>query len=465
MTEQKSGGGLLRRWFGLKRDRAPESEVPENEATETEATETEAREVEPAQAESAEPELSELQALEPEESPAEAPELDHALTADHSELSLETTPSQVQDAYPPATEAETPLLSPVEPELERPVDDHLSPVATSTEMTGLSAEEERGEPTLLTAEAAASEAAPKRNWFQRLTEGLRKSSQSLSTGITDIFTKRKLDDDTLQELEDILIQADLGVDAAARITERVAAGRYNKQIDPAEVKRILAAEVAEVLSPVAQPLTIDASKKPFVIMMVGVNGTGKTTTIGKLAAQFRNEGRRVVLAAGDTFRAAAVEQIKVWGDRVGASVISKDIGADAAGLAYEALQKARAEKADILMIDTAGRLQNKSDLMAELQKITRVLRKQDESAPHAVLLVLDATTGQNAVSQVEIFQKVAGVTGLIMTKLDGTARGGILVAVAQKFRLPVHAIGVGEGVADLQPFAADEFARSIAGLE
>jgi len=305
----------------------------------------------------------------------------------------------------------------------------------------------------------------KRGWWQRLTEGMRRTSSSLSESVTGLFTKRKLDDATLQDLEDALIQADLGVPTAMRITEAISAGRYNKEISPQEVRTILAHEVEKTLQPVAQALTIDRARKPFVILMVGVNGSGKTTTIGKLSQKFRSQGLKVMLAAGDTFRAAAIEQLKVWGERVGAPVLAREQGADAAGLAYDALQEARANGTDVLLIDTAGRLQNKAGLMAELEKIVRVIKKFDESAPHATLLVLDATVGQNAVSQVELFQKAAGVTGLVMTKLDGTARGGILVALAAKFGLPVHFIGVGEGVEDLEPFTAGDFAKAIAGLE
>ncbi|MDR6874741.1 fused signal recognition particle receptor [Bosea sp. BE125] len=305
---------------------------------------------------------------------------------------------------------------------------------------------------------------PKRSWWRRLTEGLSRTSSALTTGITDLFTKRKLDAGTLEDLEDILIQADLGLATSARIAKAVGEGRYDKQIEPAEVKAILAREVEAILTPVALPLAIDATKKPFVILMVGVNGSGKTTTIGKLAAKFRAEGKSVMLAAGDTFRAAAIEQLKVWGERTGAEVISGQQGADASGLAFEALQKAKATGADVLLVDTAGRLQNKTGLMDELAKVVRVIRKLDPEAPHAALLVLDATVGQNAISQVEAFQDTAGVTGLVMTKLDGTARGGILVALAAKFGLPVHFIGVGESVDDLEPFSAQEFARAVAGL-
>jgi fused signal recognition particle receptor len=320
-------------------------------------------------------------------------------------------------------------------------------------------------PAVAAPPAEAAPQAEKSGWWRRLTEGMRRTSSSLSDSVTGLFTKRKLDSATLEELEDALVQADLGVPTAMRITEAISAGRYNKEISPQEVKTILAGEVEKTLVPVARPLSIDRSQKPFVILMVGVNGAGKTTTIGKLSQKFRNQGLKVMLAAGDTFRAAAIEQLKVWGERVGAPVLARAQGSDAAGLAFDALQEAKANGTDVLLIDTAGRLQNKAGLMAELEKIVRVMKKQDEAAPHATLLVLDATVGQNAVSQVELFQKAAGVTGLVMTKLDGTARGGILVALAAKFGLPVHFIGVGEGVEDLEPFEARDFARAIAGIE
>ncbi len=313
--------------------------------------------------------------------------------------------------------------------------------------------------------AAEVPVAEPRSWWRRLKEGLARSSNSISQGITDVFTKRKLDAAMLDDLEDILIQADLGVATATRIREAVGKGRYDKQIEPDEVKAILSAEVEKVLMPVARPLVIDETKKPFVILVVGVNGSGKTTTIGKLASQFASDGKKVMLAAGDTFRAAAIEQLKIWGDRIGAPVIARDQGADAAGLAFDALREAQAQGADVLLMDTAGRLQNRTELMAELEKVVRVMKKVDAQAPHAVLLVLDATVGQNALNQVEIFGKVAGVTGLVMTKLDGTARGGILVAIAEKFALPVHYIGVGEGREDLEPFEARDFADAIAGIE
>ncbi len=305
---------------------------------------------------------------------------------------------------------------------------------------------------------------PRQTWFQKLKSGLSRSSGALTEQIAAVFTKRKLDGQALEELEDMLIRADLGADTAARITDALRIGRYDKEISDAEVKAVLAEEIGKALAPVARPLVIDPSLKPHVVLVVGVNGTGKTTTIGKLAAKLRAEGKSVVLAAGDTFRAAAIEQLKIWGERTGATVVSGAQGADAAGLAYDALETARDESADVLLIDTAGRLQNKDALMAELEKVIRVIRKVDPSAPHSVLLTLDATTGQNAVSQVDIFGKRAGVTGLVMTKLDGTARGGILVAIAAQYGLPVHFIGVGEGVDDLEPFAAEDFARALAGL-
>jgi len=315
------------------------------------------------------------------------------------------------------------------------------------------------------APAAVAAAVPEKvSWFQKLRRGLSRSSSAISESIVSVFTKRKLDAAALEEFEEVLIKADLGPTTAMAITDALRAGRYDKEISEDEVKGVLAAEIERVLKPVAKPLVIDAARKPHVILVVGVNGTGKTTTIGKLTAQLTAEGRKVVLAAGDTFRAAAIEQLKIWGSRSGAEVVSGAPGADAAGLAFDALKRAQEAGADVLLIDTAGRLQNRDELMAELEKILRVIRKIDPDAPHTVLLTLDATTGQNALSQVEIFGKRSGVTGLVMTKLDGTARGGILVAIAAKYGLPVHFIGVGEGIDDLEPFAADDFARALAGL-
>ncbi len=307
--------------------------------------------------------------------------------------------------------------------------------------------------------------APSRGWLARLRAGLTRSAGALSSGIAGIFTGRRLDDAALEELEDLLIGADLGVRTAASVTAELAKTRFDKEVSPDEVREALAREIAAILAPVARPLVIDPDARPHVILVSGVNGTGKTTTIGKLANRLRTEGKSVMLAAGDTFRAAAIDQLRIWGERCGAPVVAGAVGGDAAGLAYDALTRARAEGTDVLLIDTAGRLQNKSVLMAELEKIVRVLRKIDPTAPHSSLLVLDATTGQNALSQVETFSESCGVTGLVMTKLDGTARGGVLVALAERFGLPVHAIGVGEGIDDLQPFAAESFARAITGLE
>jgi fused signal recognition particle receptor len=304
----------------------------------------------------------------------------------------------------------------------------------------------------------------KQSWWQRLSGGLKRTSASIGGAVSDLVAKRRLDQTMLDEIEEVLIRADLGVESAARIAAAVGEGRYDKSITADEVKAVVAAEVEKVLTPVAKPLLIGAGK-PFVALVVGVNGSGKTTTIGKLAAKFRAEGRSVMLAAGDTFRAAAIDQLNIWGGRSGASVIARAPGADAAGLVFDALTQARGEEVDVLLVDTAGRLQNKAVLMDELQKIVRVMKKVDPAVPHAVLLVLDATVGQNALSQVEVFRDIAGVTGLVMTKLDGTARGGILVAIAAKYGLPVHFIGVGESIDDLAPFSAKDFARAIAGIE
>jgi fused signal recognition particle receptor len=313
--------------------------------------------------------------------------------------------------------------------------------------------------------SAESAPAPRRSWFTQLRSGLARTSSALSDNLTSVLSRRKLDAETLDELEDALIKADLGIAMAARIRSALASTRHDRALSPLHLREVLAAEVAKVLAPVAQPFVLDNGAHPHVILLVGVNGTGKTTTAAKLAHRFIRDDASVMLAAADTFRAAAIDQLKVWGGRVGAEVVAKDVGADPAGVAYEALERAKAEKRDVLIIDTAGRLQNKSDLMAELAKIVRVLKKLDPAAPHSVVLVLDATTGQNALNQVQIFQEIAGVTSLVVTKLDGTARGGILVAIAERFGLPVNAIGVGEGVDDLQAFDAEEFARAIAGLD
>ena len=302
-------------------------------------------------------------------------------------------------------------------------------------------------------------------WLARLRSGLSRSATSLGDGIASILGRGRVDGETLAALEDHLIACDLGVAAAQGMTAKLAAGRFERSVGEVEVRRLLAAHIAEILAPLARPLTIDPAHRPHVVLVAGVNGTGKTTTVGKLASQLRAEGRAVVLAAADTFRAAAIEQLAIWGQRAGAEVVAGAVGGDAAGLAFAALEKARAEGADALLIDTAGRLQNKAGLMAELAKIVRVLRKLDPSAPHDSLLVLDATTGQNAIAQVEAFKDECGISGLVMTKLDGTARGGVLVAIGERFGLPIHAIGVGEGIGDLRSFSARAFAEALAGVE
>ncbi|MCJ8325034.1 MAG: signal recognition particle-docking protein FtsY [Rhizobiales bacterium] len=301
----------------------------------------------------------------------------------------------------------------------------------------------------------------KKTWFKRLTQGLSKSNSNLVSGIGNIFTKKKLDDETLEALEDILIQADLGTQTAMKISEALAKTSYDKEIEPEQIRQLLNQEITQILTPVAKPLIIDTKIKPYIILMTGVNGAGKTTTIGKMAAKLQAEGKKVMLAAGDTFRAAAVEQLTIWGQRANVPVVTAPAGSDAASLAFEAIDQARAQNIDVLLIDTAGRLQNRSELMDELEKIVRVIKKQDATAPHATLLVLDATTGQNAVNQAQIFGDKINISGLVMTKLDGTAKGGILVAIAAKFKLPVHYIGIGETIDDLAPFDAKQFADAL----
>jgi fused signal recognition particle receptor len=301
--------------------------------------------------------------------------------------------------------------------------------------------------------------------FARLKAGLSRTATQLSGGLTDILMKQRLDDDTIRTLEDALIRADLGTALAKEVTADVANGRYDMEISEKELKQVLAESIAKYLNPVAKAFTLDASIKPFVVLVAGVNGTGKTTTIGKLAAKLAAEGKKVQIAAADTFRAAAIDQLKIWGERAGAPVFAREPGADAAALAFDAFSAARSEHADVLLIDTAGRLHNKAGLMAELQKIARVLKKIDPNAPHSVLLVLDATTGQNAISQVDAFKGAVPLTGLIMTKLDGTAKGGILVALAHRFGLPIYFVGVGETINDLQKFDANAFATALTGAD
>ncbi|WP_300551728.1 signal recognition particle-docking protein FtsY [Maricaulis sp.] len=304
----------------------------------------------------------------------------------------------------------------------------------------------------------------KPGFFSRLAAGLKRTSSKLGESVTAIFTKRKLDAEALEELEDTLIAADLGAQAAMRVTERLAKDRFDKEVSDEEVREALAEVVAETLEPLERPLALDG-EQPRVVLFVGVNGSGKTTTLGKIAVKLKREGRNPLLVAGDTFRAAAIEQVSVWAERAKAPVVKREIGADAAGLAFDALEQAQAEGRDVVLIDTAGRLQNKSELMEELKKIVRVIRKKIPDAPHEVLLVLDGTVGSNAVSQAQAFMEASDVSGVIMTKLDGTAKGGALVQVAEKFQLPIHYIGIGEGEEDLQPFNAEGFSRALAGLE
>jgi fused signal recognition particle receptor len=305
----------------------------------------------------------------------------------------------------------------------------------------------------------------KLGWLGRLRQGLARSSAKLSEGINQVIGRRRLDATALEELEEMLIASDMGTGIAEEVTQKLRSTRFNQEVTSDEVRTALADEIEKLLWHIAKPLKIDPARKPHVVLVVGVNGSGKTTTIAKLAKQYRDEGKKVVLAAGDTFRAAAVEQLKIWGERTGCPVVWRPDGADAAGLAFDALEQARRDGADILLIDTAGRLHNKANLMSELQKIARVLKKVDPAAPHTVLLVLDATTGQNAHAQAETFREMIGVTGLVVTKLDGTARGGVVVSLAEKYGIPVHFLGVGETAEDLRPFEAGAFARSIVGLK
>ncbi|CAO3399956.1 signal recognition particle-docking protein FtsY [Azospirillum palustre] len=438
---------MIFRWFGRKK---PEETAPKDEAAKDESVTLE----------------SSTPAPEPE--PEKAPEPPAAAPAPKPE----TEPVPELAPAPPVAEPRPMQPAPVEPirVTPPPVTAPAAPVEPPAPVTPAPAPEPDPVPELPpapppTAVVAAEEAPPTRKgWFAKLKEGLSKSSSKLTDGITSIFTKRKLDDEALEELEELLITADLGPATAAKVTAELARTRFGKEVSPEEVKTTLAAEVSRIVTPVAKPLVLDPALKPHVILVVGVNGTGKTTTIGKLARQFKAEGKSVMLAAGDTFRAAAVSQLKIWGERTGCPVVARDTGADAAGLAYDALERAKAEGVDVLLVDTAGRLQNKTGLMEELRKIVRVIKKLDETAPHTTLLTLDATTGQNAHSQVEIFRDMVNVNGLILTKLDGSARGGVLVSLAEKFKIPVHAIGVGEGVYDLRPFDADAFAKSLMGL-
>jgi fused signal recognition particle receptor len=442
-----------------------EAEKKKVEPKKVEAKKPESKKPEPKKPEPKKPEPKKVEAKKPEPKKPEPkkPELKKP-----AEKAVKAKPEAKPESKPRAKKAEpAPVVveDAVEDVIEEPAP---TPIAETPVVPEVIEEPPPPPPPVpVVVEAPAPEPEPepeRRGWFSRLKQGLSKSSKSLTGSITAIFTKRKLDAATLQELEDTLIQADLGITVAERIIKEVSTGRYDKEIDPEEVKAILASEVAKVLKPVEVPFNFGA-EKPFVVLVVGVNGSGKTTTIGKLGAIAKGEGFKVKFAACDTFRAAAIEQLTIWGKRIGAETISRPPGSDAAGLAFDAMKAAKDDGTDILFVDTAGRLHNKTYLMDELDKVVRVIKKYDAAAPHAVLLVLDATTGQNALAQAEAFTKVAGVTGIIMTKLDGTARGGILVAIAEKFKLPIHAIGVGETIDDLQPFDAEAFSRAIAGLE
>ncbi|MBO6884793.1 MAG: signal recognition particle-docking protein FtsY [Marivita sp.] len=389
----------------------------------------------------------------PEEVPEpDLPEPDAPLEVPQPDLPAPETPQEIPQPDLPQDTPPTPVpISPPPPpaEVPQPSDPIPSP---RTEVQPPAPLEVPVKPVGLVEETPVAE-AKKPGFLGRL----------LGRTATPTEIRRELDDDMLEQLEELLIQADMGVDTSLRVTANIAEGRFGKKLSVREIKELLAGEVARIMDPVAKPMPLYPTK-PQVVLVVGVNGSGKTTTIGKLASQFRSAGKKVVIAAGDTFRAAAVEQLQVWGDRAGVPVLTAPEGSDPASLAFDAMTKAQAEAADLLMIDTAGRLQNRQDLMEELAKIVRVIRKKDPDAPHNTLLVLDATTGQNALSQVETFQKLADVTGLVMTKLDGTAKGGVLVALADKFGLPIHAIGVGEQIDDLQPFDPEEFAAALTGL-
>jgi fused signal recognition particle receptor len=384
----------------------------------------------------------------PPEVPAQPAPVEIPVPSQPTELPPAESLPPIRQPSPVETE---PVLTEIAPELE------AAPKPAAGKVVVTKKVEQKAAPV-------AAQPAAKLTWFQRLKSGLSRSSRELGDNISGVFTKSRLTEDIVDDLEEVLIRADLGMETAIRITDTLSSGRYGRQTTEADVRQVMAQEVEKVLGPVAMPLELDLSHKPHVVLVVGVNGTGKTTTIGKLAAKLTAGGLSVMLAAGDTFRAAAIEQLKIWGERTNSPVVASKLGADAAGLAWDAYEKAKAAGSDVLIIDTAGRLQNRTELMAELEKIVRVLGKHDPEAPHTVLQTVDATTGQNALNQVEIFRNVAGVNGLVMTKLDGTARGGILVAIAAKHKLPVYFIGVGEQVDDLEPFSAGDFAKAIAGV-
>ncbi|HTV88174.1 MAG TPA: signal recognition particle-docking protein FtsY [Stellaceae bacterium] len=387
----------------------------------------------------------------------------------------DTVPPEAEDAAPPPPSAEpaatagdpAPAEADAQAEHEEsgPLLGSLPPRTWFDRLLGVPETPGTAQPEAPPALEPAAEGEDRRGWFGRLRAGLSRSSTRLNEGINAILLRRRLDDAALEELEELLIASDMGMGLAEEVVASLRRTRFNQEVAPDDVRAALAEEVIKLVERVQKPLRLDPDKTPFVMLVVGVNGSGKTTTIGKLAKQYRDAGKAVIIAAGDTFRAAAVEQLQVWGERAGCPVLTRPTGSDAAGLAFDALAKAKAEGAELLLIDTAGRLHNKADLMGELQKIVRVVKKVDASAPHAVLLVLDATVGQNAHAQAEIFRDMVGVTGIVMTKLDGTAKGGVLVSLAEKYGIPIHAIGIGEGVEDLRPFDARSYARSLVGLE
>ncbi len=423
-----------------------------------------------------EPEIPAKPQPQPEPTPAPAPEVPAPVepAPAPSEFPAQPAPTEVPDHLPPEEPArsepqpvpEVPLEVPA-PAPEMPAEPlrDLAPQPVSAPQPASKQSDRITVGKTVERPGTLSPAEQQRqNWLQRLRSGLSRSSRELGDNLTGVFSKTLLTEEIVEELEEVLIRADLGVETAMKVADKLAEGRFSSRTTEEDVRRVVAGEVESVLTPVAKPLELDLGHKPHVILVVGVNGTGKTTTIGKLAQKLTAGGVKVMLAAGDTFRAAAIEQLKIWGERTNSPVIATKLGADAASLAYDAFAQAKQAGSDVLIIDTAGRLQNKAELMDELHKITRVLKKLDPEAPHTVLQTVDATTGQNAMNQVEIFRNVAGVNGLVMTKLDGTARGGILVAIAAKHKLPVYFIGVGEQVEDLEPFSAGDFAKAIAGL-
>lgn len=387
-------------------------------------------------------------------------------------MAAEEVPIVVVDPAPIVEAARSPEPEPeLEPELE-PEAEVLPEIIAHAASEGDTAFDIENMPAIVTEsapdsfenrEAVAGTKAP--NFFSKLATGLKRSSSKLSDGITGVFTKRRLDAETLEELEDLLIMSDLGTAVARKVTRNISRGRFDKEITDHEIKVALAAEIAQIMAPREQIVDFADGPRPRVVLFVGVNGSGKTTTIGKIASRLKEQGAKALLVAGDTFRAAAIEQLTVWGERAGIPVMAGAPGADAAGLVFSAIERAQREGLDLVLVDTAGRLQNKTELMGELAKIVRVVRKLDPDAPHDVILVLDATVGQNALSQVEAFRHTADVTGLVMTKLDGTAKGGVLVAIAEAHALPIHFVGVGESADDLQPFSAAAYARALVGLE